>query len=276
MHIQVLYVNRDYSYDKDWLDAFSDVGAELIDKPQKLDADLIIVQHSVGAHDGIFPKWMIGEILSRRGNLVIFFTNEFKHVTERNELAKMLNADFICTQLPDGKLYDFPTISLPHALNPKVFCNKKTERNISFGFRGNLYRKGIYDARNEIIKLFQGVSGSDIKFDADFKKRGHWAAFLNKCKATPGAEAGDKRGRIVSPRHLEAIGCGCLNVLLPGEYCGVLSPDHYLTFTTIEEAIDVVLDEKRRSEITERALAHVLENHTYRHRVDLLMKKINA
>lgn len=272
MRVQVVYKPRHFSYDLDWLDAFKwYANAELIKDPQTLDGDLIVVHHSVTGQDQ-YPEWLVKALLNRLGKLVVFHTNEFKMVKEREEVAKFLEADFIATQLPDGRLYSMPTVSMPHALNPHAFYDQGLRRTISVGFRGARYKPGIHDERMKIVEAFKGVHGSDIVIDKDsFLSRNDWARFLNTCKAIPGAEAGNKGARIISPRHLESIGCGTLQILKKGDYCGVIDERHYLPFTTVDEALEVVFDEKRRREITDRALTHVLENHTYKHRIEKLL-----
>lgn len=272
MRVQVVYKPRHFSYDLDWLDAFKEFAdAELIKEEQKLDGDLIVVHHSVTGQDQ-YPDWLIKSLAERRGKLVVFHTNEFKRVKEREIVAKFLRADFIATQLPDGRLYSMPTVSMPHALNPKSFYDQGLRRTVSVGFRGARYKPGIHDDRTAIVDAFKGVSGSDIVVDKDaFLSREDWARFLNTCKAIPGAEAGNEGARIISPRHLESIGCGTLQVLKRGEFCGVIDERHYLPFTTVDEAMDVVLDDRQRKEITERATTHILENHTYKHRIEKLL-----
>ncbi len=272
MRLQVVYKPRNFSYDRDWIDAFE--GAELVIGPKKLDADLIVILHSMSGQWAGYPEWLVLECKDRRGKLVIFHTNEFKNVKEREQAAREMGADFIATQLPDGRLYDFPTISMPHALNPTEFRNRGWERNISIGFVGSRYKPGINDARNEVIAGFQNVQDSNIVFTKDLMKRDQWACFLNNCKATPGAEAGCAGARIITPRHLEAIGCGTLNVLLPGNYCGVIDERHYLRFDSVESAMEVVNDDHKRKVITEEALAHVMEHHTYEHRIAHLMDSV--
>lgn len=274
MRVQVVYKPRHFSYDLDWLDAFKEfAGAELIKDPQGLDGDLIVIHHSVSGQDVNYPEWLIRELLNRRGKLVIFHTNEFKNIKIREEIARFFSADFIATQLPDGRLYSMPTVSMPHALNPKAFYDQGLRRTVSVGFRGARYKPGIHDERTAIVDAFKGVPGADIVVDKDaFLSRADWAKFLNTCKSIPGAEAGNEGARIISPRHLESIGCGALQILKKGDFCGVIDERHYLPFTTVAEAMDVVLDERRRKEITERAITHVLENHTYRHRIETLMR----
>lgn len=276
MRVQVVFKRRHFSYDQDWLDAFTEYAkAELVETPTKLDADLIVILHSVNAQWSGYQEWLISECKNRRGKLVVFHTNEFKNVAVREAAAKDMGADFIATQLPDGRLYSMPTISMTHALNPKAFRRMRLKRTISVGFRGAKYKPGINDERAKIVNAFAGVAGSDIVMDdKKLLPRDEWATFLNTCKAIPGSEASCEGARIISPRHFEAIGCGTLQILLRGEFCGVIDERHYLPFTTVEEAMDVVNDVKRRSRIVECAHSHVLRNHTYKHRIEHLMNSV--
>jgi len=274
MRVQVFYKPRHFSYDLDWLDAFRDYAkAYLHPGKAKIDADLIILHHSLTGQEAKYPDWLFQGMKNRdKGKLVVFHTNEFKFVKEREDLAKQVHADYIATQLEDGRLYSMPTISMPHALNPHTFFDMGLDRDISVGFRGARYRMGIHDARAAIVDAFRGIPGSDVVMDKGaFLSRGDWARFLNRCKAIPGAEAGNDGARIISPRHLESIGCKTLQILKPGRFCGVIDERHYLPFKTVEEAMDVVLDEKKRLSIVDCALTHVLENHTYRHRIEKLL-----
>lgn len=277
MRVQVVYKPRHFSYDLDWLDAFKNYAqASLHFTETRLNADLIVLHHSLTGQDLRYPEWVYYQLKNRsKGKVVVFHTNEFKFVREREQLAQEIHADFIATQLEDGRLYQMPTISMPHALNPLAFYDMGLRRTVSVGFRGARYKPGIHDARMAIVEAFKGVPESDIVIDKDaFLSRDEWARFLNTCKAIPGAEAGHEGGRIISPRHLEAVGCGTLQILLKGRFCGVLDESHYLPFTTVDEALEVVFNEPKRKEITERAFRHVIENHTYKHRVEKLLKAV--
>src|SRR5688572_27739848 len=157
MRLQVVFRKRHFSYDQDWLDA---LGGEQVEHPTKLDADLVVIHHSMNGQWAGYPEWLINECKNRRGKLVIFHTNEFKNVKVREDAAKEMHADFIATQLPDGRLYTLPTISMPHALNPSVFRRMGLKRDITVGFRGANYKPGINDAREKVVRAFERVRGA--------------------------------------------------------------------------------------------------------------------
>lgn len=79
-------------------------------------------------------------------------------------------------------------------------------------------------------------------------------------------------GKCISSRHFDAIGTATCQILLEGRYNDILTPGvHYISlasdFSNVAEVMEVFEDERRRLEITEAALAHVMDRHTYAHRV---------
>ena len=79
-------------------------------------------------------------------------------------------------------------------------------------------------------------------------------------------------GKSVSSRHFEPIGTKTCQILLEGEYNGVLSPgQHYIPvkrdLSNVDDAVREFRDEGRRRAIAEQAYEHVMSGHTYAHRV---------
>lgn len=150
--------------------------------------------------------------------------------------------------------------------------------------------------------------------------RDEWSRFLGMCKGVVGAESGtyylerDDRtqeavkryldhhpaasfpeiydrffkhypnpvsGRAISSRHFEPIGTKTCQVLLEGQYNGILKPDeHYISvkkdFSNVDEAIRRFKDEEYRRAMVERAYEYVMAGHTYRHRVENLLQTVVA
>jgi hypothetical protein len=149
--------------------------------------------------------------------------------------------------------------------------------------------------------------------------RTEWATFLNTCKGIIGAESGtyylNDRGRLltaardynlnenrqatfeevferfyqnqprlvsgksISSRHFEPIGTKTCQVLLEGDYNGILKADeHYISvkkdLSNIDEVVRCFKDENYRQAMVERTYEYVLSNHTYHHRVQSLLKTI--
>lgn len=130
-----------------------------------------------------------------------------------------------------------------------------------------------------------------------------WFDFLLKCRATVGVEGGasilDKYGEIkrkvgeyvkehpnatfeetrtqffpkddnwdlfvVTPRHFEACATETCQLLIEGEYSGVLKPwQHYIPvkrdYSNVEEVLDILQDENRTREITNQAYKDIVES----------------
>ncbi len=86
-------------------------------------------------------------------------------------------------------------------------------------------------------------------------------------------------GKAISSRHFEPIGTKTCQMLLEGHYNGILKPDeHYISikknFANIDDAVRRFKDEEYRRAMVERAYEYVMESHTYRHRVEGLLKTV--
>lgn len=149
--------------------------------------------------------------------------------------------------------------------------------------------------------------------------KAEWAAFLSRCKGTVGGESGSYyldqhgtliasakaylrahpgasideiyerffedagvefvSGKCISSRHFEAIGTKTCQILLDGEYNGILQEGaHYIGVTkdlsNLDKAIERFKDEEYRQEIADRTHEYVLDQHTYAHRVETLLKMV--
>jgi hypothetical protein len=160
--------------------------------------------------------------------------------------------------------------------------------------------------------------GLTIDFSYKTIHRGEWADFLRRCKGIPGAESGTyfldregfilsrakkyeqahpgatldeiKRacfvnipehisGKCISSRHFEPIGTKTCQILLEGEYNGILKAnEHYLAvkkdYSNLEEIIRCFRDDDYRKSIVEKAYEYVISEHTYEHRVNSLMNEL--
>jgi hypothetical protein len=86
----------------------------------------------------------------------------------------------------------------------------------------------------------------------------------------PGAD-GAVRLVAISPRHLEACATRTCQVLVEGEYNGILQPgQHYLSlkpdFSNLEEVLDFLRSDSRRAALTEQAYADIVASGRYRYR----------
>jgi hypothetical protein len=150
--------------------------------------------------------------------------------------------------------------------------------------------------------------------------RAQWAAFLQSSRGTVGAESGTNylekdghlqnqvhaflkshpaatfddvytrffqfcksplSGKAISSRHFEAIGTQTCQVLLEGQYNGILiEGKHYIgvkkDYSNADDALAQLRDETIRQRIVRDAYDYVMSKHTYTHRVQHLIDHVLA
>jgi hypothetical protein len=148
--------------------------------------------------------------------------------------------------------------------------------------------------------------------------RSEWSAFLSRCSGTIGAESGTYylerddatqgavrsfladvpnatfdevhrrfwlpksggvSGKAISSRHFEAAGTKTCQILIEGEYNGILRGDqHFIPvrrdLSDVESATRRFMDVAERQGIADRAYEHIMSAHTYAHRVDSLLREV--
>jgi hypothetical protein len=97
--------------------------------------------------------------------------------------------------------------------------------------------------------------------------------------AKPAAEV--VSGKCASSRHFEAIGTQTCQILLEGQYNDILEPElHYVCvkkdLSDIDDAVERFKDDAYRAEIVARAYEYVMDEHTYAHRVQALVRSIGG
>jgi spore maturation protein CgeB len=86
-------------------------------------------------------------------------------------------------------------------------------------------------------------------------------------------------GKAISSRHFEPIGTKTCQILLEGHYNGILKPgEHYISVkkdrSNLYEAVRSFKDEGYRQAMVDRTYDYVMSEHTYRHRVQTLLKTV--
>lgn len=214
------------SYFDDWADAFKEHSAfhtqsfNVCEEQNNLknlkniieEAEVIILHHSMNGDTLKYLSPFISPLKNRKGKLVSFVGNEINLPTmgmaPKIQVLKELGTDIIATQLLQeagewlyANCLKSQVISLPHALNPKVFypSNHYERRKIDIGSRSAQY--GVYigdNDRNGIMQFFHhNASKYAFSVDLGLEKncqqrfnRQEWSQFLNSCKATLSTEAG--------------------------------------------------------------------------------------
>ncbi len=150
--------------------------------------------------------------------------------------------------------------------------------------------------------------------------REQWSAFLSACKGVIGAESGTYylergdetqlavkayvaehpradfaemherffkyypnpvSGKAISSRHFEPVGTKTCQVLLEGQYNGILKAnEHYISvkkdYSNLDEALCLFKDEEFRRAMVDRTYEYVMGGHTYRHRAQELLRAIGV
>lgn len=88
-------------------------------------------------------------------------------------------------------------------------------------------------------------------------------------------------GKAISSRHFEPMGTMTCQILLEGEYNGILRPDeHYISvrkdLSNLGDAILRFKDYSYRHALVNRSYQYANDAHTYRHRVDALIDAVSA
>lgn len=142
-------------------------------------------------------------------------------------------------------------------------------------------------------KYIPGVEGGCRILDWDGSRMESISSFLSK---TPDATYDDilrvvdktnREGEIevkaISPRHLEACLTKTCQVLIEGKYNGILKPwTHYIplkeNFSNFEEVIDIILEDKLREDIVNKAYEDIVisGSYTYRSFVEKVLGAIES
>ncbi len=217
--LTLVYPSRAAYYD-DWRDAFCEspefdcqVENLLHMTPSRLagmveDFDAIIMLHSCNS-DTLEYFAPIAPILGerKRAKLLSFVGNEFNSpyvsLLEKVRLFTLARCDVVATQLlaeAGTFLYGgkgLRIISVPHALNPKIFKPGPafSDRCLDIGVKGYRYPAFLGDDdRNGLIGFFR-ENADRFKLNVDISEdnrlsRTQWAAFLARCRATISTETG--------------------------------------------------------------------------------------
>ena len=144
---------------------------------------------------------------------------------------------------------------------------------------------------NGFLNRCKGIMGAESGtyfLERDDRTRQAVIAFLGQYPDAPFAQVYARffrsypnpiSGKAISSRHFEPIGANTCQLLLEGNYNNILKADeHYISikkdFSNIEEAIRRFQDQGYREAMVRRTHEYVLEEHTYRRRVQSLVHAV--
>ncbi len=184
--------------------------------------------------------------------------------------------------------------------------------DLYFPWVGDIERTNLinfFSANGELLGLDYYITAQRINGD-------DWGRFLNACKGIIGAESGTYylngrgevlrrakdymaiypetpfprlfelffrdivrpvSGKAISSRHFEPIGTKTCQLLLEGNYNGILKADeHFIPIrrdlSNVLDSVEKLKDEAYRLAMVERTYDYVMSSHTYQHRVRQLIQ----
>lgn len=228
-------------------------------------------------------------------------------------------ANFMYGDVESSTIIEMPHALNPSVYKPVVQREARKFKIGFIGARypswiGDSERNDFIDYCNSIFP----ASENFISIGEGNISRGQWADFLNNCQGTIGAEAGsyflDRNGLIlsrakmacsqynlktenifdckdmlegiqytsgkaISSRHFEPMGTKTAQILLEGEYNGILKPDiHYFAvksdLSNLKEKVAEFNDLSRQNEVANIAFDYVMDCHTYGRRITKFIKTI--
>jgi hypothetical protein len=271
--------------------------------------DAVVLLHSAFSNQQNVRGALL-ELLSRsKAPKVLFLGNEFKLMPEKMAFAEKLGVSLLVSQLHSPRAHELyrarlgcEVLELPYTgLDASVFRPGPPwwNRPVDLGYRS--VQSPLYlghRERDELVEQFAEAGArrglvTDLSLDpaARFDEAG-WAAFLNRCKAQLGSEAGadyfelsdetryelnrwaaqnpsttvaaararilDRHpdavpGRALSGRVVEAAGTKTVQLLLVGEHGGFFAPDeHYVPVRKDFGDVDEALEKLRDREYCTR------------------------
>lgn len=124
-------------------------------------------------------------------------------------------------------------------------------------------------AKQSLNSLGVHTASSAGQLPADFRDEREWA----------NAERGVS-GKCVSSRHFDALGAGATQVLLEGDYNGLLAPgEHYIElkadYSNWERVLDAIVDVGLTTRIAVSAREYAMDSHRYLHRMRKLREAVD-
>ena len=247
--------------------------------------DIVVLLHSAFSNGCAVPEWLIDQLARLRQPKVFFIGNEYKLMPNKMRFCERLQLALLISQSLSSDVHALYRQRLGCAvtgvsntgLDQALFALKVpvADRPIDVGYRaddsppylGHQERRTIAEFFTTNAERYRLTADISLKAESRFDEPG-WAAFLNRCKAQLGTEAGgdyfdledtarlrtmaylkahpgagfdeiydhclrDRQIgmplRILSGRNVEAAGTGTVQILFEGHYDGFFVADeHYI------------------------------------------------
>ncbi|HMU56123.1 MAG TPA: glycosyltransferase [Nitrospira sp.] len=203
--------------------------------------ELIVILHSAAGDSLGTLLRSTNRLQNRRGQIVVFFGNEYNLMPEKIRFANEVGAEFIASQLPPraaawlyAECMASRVLHAPPALNPTLYRPGSGPRSVDIGFRGDAYRFSLGDMeRTSLITLFK-ERGQQLGLTTDIEfvryHRSKWTAFLNRSRGIVGAESGtyylerDDRTQLAVQEYLDRVPNACFEDIFNRFFKGYQNP----------------------------------------------------
>ena len=274
--------------------------------------DAIVLLHSAFSNTQLLTGRLLDAVARRDEPKVFFIGNEYKAMPEKMRFCENLRIALLVSQSSAPEVHALyrerlgcAVIGIPNTgLDPMRFApTPGVDRPIDIGYRSE--PSPIYlghTEREDLAEYFSTQAARlGLAVDISMNRRDRfdetgWAAFLNRCKAQLGSEAGgdyfeltDRTRtavndyhrshpdltaadvhrlffssyqrptplRIISGRHIEAAGTRTIQLLFRGHYDGYFRPDeHYIPLEKDFSNVDEALRKLRDGAYAERIAAN--------------------
>jgi hypothetical protein len=271
--------------------------------------DAVVVLHSVFSNGCYLTGRLLERVAALQQPKAYFVGNEYKLMPEKIAFCERLGVSLVVSQLSSPAAHALyrrrlgcEVAAIPSGgLDPEVFVARtpRDERPLDLGYRA--YDSPVYLGHQERRELAERVGEAarrrglrvDVSLDPDdrFDEPG-WAAFLDRCRAQLGSEAGadffeltdetrdrvnawatehpeagaeevlsrffpqprdGPSGRALSGRVVEAAGTKTVQLLIEGDYGGYFRADeHYVPLRKDFSNLDEALDKLADPELATR------------------------
>jgi len=164
----------------------------------------------------------------------------------------------------------------------------KLKKDIRIGSKLRIPREEYVDFLNSARGTIGGESGTYYLEKTD-KTQKEVEAFLSRHPKATFSDVYNEffknysnpiNGKAISSRHFEAVGTKTCQILLEGNYNGILTPDtHYISlrkdYSNIDDVIERFNDKSYVQKMVDDTYEYVLENHTLGNRIHEIWKAVS-
>jgi len=231
-------------------------------------------------------RWLYSDCSNSKLLLVPHALNEKIYRPYQEQHSRSIDIGFIGDRY-SYTIGDVERTELAEYFSQNILRQKITT-DIRIGRKLRIPRDGYVEFLNSIRGTIGAESGTFYLEKTD-KTQKEVEAFLSRCPKATFAEVCKRffehypnpvNGKAISSRHFEAIGTKTCQILLEGNYNGILKPNtHYISlnkdYSNVDQVLEKFGDEDFVRRMVENTYEYVLDNHTHGHRVLDVWKEVS-